>query len=461
MRMHSIALAVVLAGSAVLGCKAKSQAKEKSAAPSASGGDDSGGAGVDPELAAYIAKIKAVDNHTHVNSVAAQDADSDALPLDKIFPFELPARVRPDSPMWVGAFKAIYNYGGDEISEQKMPEIQALVEKTTKEQGEKFPGWVLDKIGTEVMLANRVAMGPGLAAPRFRWVAFDDALMLPLSTKNEQAVSSDRAALYPPLEALQKRYLSDLKVGKLPASFDAYLKDVVTGTLEKQKKEGAVAVKFEAALVRSLDFDDVPKDTAAKVYSKYAPTGGAPSRPEYKALQDFIFRYIAKEAGRLGMAVHVHSFEAPGMFFEASGAHPMLLESVFNDPDLRKTNFVIIHGGGSFSNETSAMLWKPNVFADISAMVLFYPPSRLAEIMRPWLVQFPEKVLFGTDAATLGPGIGWELGAWIGTTTARQALGIALSSLIENGEMTAARAQEVATMVMRTNASNLYKLDLK
>jgi hypothetical protein len=37
---------------------------------------------VDPGLAAFIATIKAVDNHTHAHSTAPDDADSNALPLE-------------------------------------------------------------------------------------------------------------------------------------------------------------------------------------------------------------------------------------------------------------------------------------------------------------------------------------------------------------------------------------------
>ena len=47
--------------------------------------------------------------------------------------------------------------------------------------------------------------------------------------------------------------------------------------------------------------------SASEVYSKNI-NGGEPSHEKYKLLQDFIFHYIAREAGRLGMAVHIHSF---------------------------------------------------------------------------------------------------------------------------------------------------------
>jgi uncharacterized protein len=94
-------------------------------------------------------------------------------------------------------------------------------------------------------------------------------------------------------------------------------------------------------------------------------------------------------------------------------------------------------------------------------MALIYSPAKLAEVLREWLLQYPEKVLFGTDAAAFGPDAGWELTAWIGTATARQAVAIALTDMMQNGEVSRARAEQIAAMVMRTNAGTLYRLPLK
>lgn len=416
--------------------------------------------GADPEIAAFIGTIRAVDNHSHANSVAPNDPDADALPVDSIFPFELPVPVRPENPDWLAAYKALYGYPHADLSDAHMAELRATMQRIAREQGDGFPAWVLDQVGTEVLLANRVAMGPGLAPPRFRWVSYVDALLLPLSTKAEAATSPDREKLFPLEDKLLQRTLSDLKVARRPATLDAYLKTAVTPTLEAQQRGGCVAVKFEAAYLRSLDFGEVPAATARKIYAKYA-RGGVPSHAEYKALQDFLFRFIAREAGRLGMAVHVHSFEGVGNFFRAAGADPLLLEPAFNDPALRKTNFVIVHGGGVLSPHAGAMLWKPNVFVDMSLMTLLYTPARLAEVLRGWLTQYPEKVLFGSDAAAFGPDAGWELAAWIATKNARAALALALTDMVRHGEVSRARAREIATMVMRTNAGRLYNLQLR
>ena len=303
-------------------------------------------------------------------------------------------------------------------------------------------------------------MGPGLSPPRFRWVSYVDALMLPLSTKAEAATTPDRGKLYPLEEKLLRRYLTDLNVARLPPTLDGYLRTVVTPTLERQRKAGCIAVKFEAGYLRPLDFDEVSVETASPVYSRYV-NGGEPPRPEYKALEDFLFRYIAREAGRLGMAVHIHSLEGAGSFYQAAGSDPLLLEPAFNDPTLRGTNFVIVHGGGVFASHAGAMLWKPNVYLDFSAMDLIDSPATLARVLEDWLTQLPEKVLFGTDATGFGPDMGWDSAAWVGTTTARRALGIALTDMMRNGDVSRARAEEIATMVLRTNAGKLYKLGLQ
>jgi len=446
MRPHTIVTFLLLAcGGTEMGCSPSPH--------------DDAAATADPEIIAFIARIRAVDNHSHANSVAPGDSDQDALPLEVIFPFEVPVQLRPDNPDWLAAYKALYKYPHTDMSDQHMNELRAAIQGIAKEQGEKFPAWVLDQVGTEVLLTNRVAMGPGLAPPRFRWVSYVDALMLPLSTKAEAATSPDREKLFPLEDKLLQRYLSDLRITKRPATLDAYLETVVTPTLDAQQKGGCVAVKFEAAFLRPLDFEEVPALAASKIYAKYAG-GGEPSHADYKTLQDFIFRYIAREAGRLGMAVHVHSFDGPGNFFRAAGADPLLLESAFNDPTLRKTNFVIVHGGGVYSSHAGAMLWKPNVYLDMSAMTLLYTPAKLAEVLRDWLTQYPEKVLFGSDAAAFGPDMGWEVAAWIATKNGRAALALALTDMIRQGEVSRARAEEIATMVMRTNAGTLYKLGL-
>jgi hypothetical protein len=413
----------------------------------------------DPDLVAEIDKIQAIDNHAHpirALQEGEEDREFDALIPDELEPSPVPPRLRPDNPEYVAAWRALWGYTHDDMTEEHVKEVAEARKRTMREKGDDYPAWVLDRLGIATMLGNRIAMGRGLAAPRFRWVTYDDALLLPLDTANARAVNPDYAAFYPPEERLLKRYLSDLKVRSSPPTLREYLSQVVTPTLERQKSGGALAVKFEAAYLRALDFAAADEAEAARIYARYWPGNGKPTVAEYKPLQDFLFRYIAREAGRLGLAVHIHTGEGIGAYYGVAGGNPMLLEPAFDDPALRKTNFVLIHGGWPFADEATALLGKPNVYADFSAQTFFRYPRDLSGTIRRWLEFAPEKVMFATDAFALTPDVGWEEVGWLSARTGRDALALALTGMLEDGEITRARASELARMVMRENAARLY-----
>jgi len=368
--------------------------------------------------------------------------------------------LNPGNLEFVDAWRDLYGYKHDDMSQAHVRELLETKQRVAREQREKFPSWVLDRLGIETMFANRVAMGRGLVAPRFRWVSFVDALIFPLNNEAAKRASPEYRGFYPGEERLMQRYLARAGLKALPVTLDAYLARVVTATLESEKREGALAVKFEAAYLRKLDFDEAGIDAARRIYARYI-RGGEPSPAEYKTLQDFLFRYIAREAGRLGLAVHIHAISGAGAYYRQSGSNPLLLESAFNDPSLRKTNFVIIHGGYPFTKETASLLSKPNVYADFSAQTFFVYPRELGEVLRNWLEAYPDKILFGTDAFSFGPEVDWPEVAWLSNTSARRALTLALTGMMNDHEIARARAIDLARMALRDNAVKLYKLNAK
>jgi predicted TIM-barrel fold metal-dependent hydrolase len=416
---------------------------------------------VDPELARYIGSIRAIDNHAHpmrpIAAGAPADSEFDALPLDGIPPFDVPARLKPDDPVWRAAQSALYRISPNLKGAPYHSALKTAVAAARREHGQSFTTWVRDQTGIDVMLANRIALGPGLGPPRFRWIAFADPLLLPLDTRGEATRTPDTRTLYPREARLLKRYLADLKISALPSTLDEYVRTVVGGTLAREKAGGAVGIKFEAAYLRPLDFDDPDAAAAQRTYARYVH-GGAPTRAEYKNLEDFLFRAIAREAGRQKLAIQIHVLETFGGFYSPAGSAPHLLEPAFNDSTLRTTKFIIVHGGWPFVGETQGLLSKPNVYADISMIDNILSPTMLAGVLRQWLGEWPEKVLFGSDAFDGGAEQGWEQVAWVGATTARNALGIALTGMLRDGEIDRDRAHALARMVLRDNAAALYGL---
>ena len=410
----------------------------------------------DAALLQEILQMPAIDNHTHVPRVdlpGEKDEEFDALPCDPLEPSATNFLLRPENPVYIRAWKALWGYAYNDNAPAHVKEVVAAREKKQKELGEKYPAWVLDQLHTQIMLANRIAMGRGVEAPRFLWVPYDDALMYPLDNTVMED-TPDRKFFYSREEMLLKRYLRDLKLSAAPATLDEYLKKVVTPTLETQKKAGAVAIKFEAAYLRSLNFAPATQTEAASIYAR----GGRGDQAAYTKLQDFLFRYIAREAGRLGMAVHLHTGAGCGGYFDLRGANPVQLESLLDDPLFRKTNFVLVHGGPPYTHETAFLLGKPNVYADFSEQTFLLSPRALAANLRDWLEWFPEKVLFGTDLYPNTPQIGWEEIGWQANDAGRRALALALTGMMSDGEITRAQALEMARMALHGNAAKLYGL---
>jgi hypothetical protein len=414
---------------------------------------------IDPELRHLIDTTQAFDNHAHpvlAPPADATDRNFDALPVDNMAPQTDPIAWRPDNPQLPAAWAALWAFKATAPLDAKgMQELQAARARVKQREKEGYALWVLKQAGIGTMLANRVSMGSGVQPPHFRWVPYVDALLFPLDNSGLAEATPDRAQFFPLEDRVRKLYLDAVGLKTVPTNLDDYLRLVVTPTLEREKQQGAVAVKFELAYLRSFDIADPSRADAAAVYQKWS-SSGRPDPAAYKLLQDFLFRYIALDCGRLGLAVHLHAMSGGGRYFGIAGANPLLLEPLFNDARLHNTRFVLLHGGWPFVREAGALLQKPNVFLDISQQSLTFPPRTLAGWLREWLETYPDKVLFGTDGYPFTDSLGWEESAWIASHNARDALGLALTGMLRDGEISRDRANAIANDVLHANAESLY-----
>jgi len=413
------------------------------------------------------AQDPAFDNHAHPMLSPPDDTTDrnfDALPVDSMAPQTDPAAYRSDNPQLADAWRVLFHVDLstplDAAGRAKLAAARAAVKAR---EGAHYSAWVLDQANIVTMVANRVSMGNGVRPRRFLWVPYDDALLFPLDN-SLAADTPDRAQFFPLEEKLRARYLVDANLAALPPTLDEYLNRLVYPTLRSQHDGGAIAIKFELAYLRSLNISDPsPADTpadaarAADIYAHYVQ-GGVPAPADYKLLQDFLFRAIAVEAGHLGMAVHLHDLAGAGRYFSIAGVNPLNLEPLFNDPRFAHTNFVLLHSGWPFVHEAGALLQKPNVYLDISQQAIMIPARTLSTWLREWLELYPDKVLFGTDGYPYSDTFGWEEATWLGARNARNALAMALAGMEQDGEISPARADELARMVLHRNAEALYKL---
>ncbi len=253
-------------------------------------------------LLPQIQKIPAFDHHAHPGFADDPDVDAMAAPPDA----SAPLRTRDDNPELIAAAKALFGYPYRDLSAEHSKWLVAKKAELRK----KYPGpayfdMILDKLNTESSVANRAMIADYLDPKRFPWVFFADSFMWPFNNQNETGRNPDEGVFIPLQEKMLHRWMQQENISKLPANLPDYLK-FISQALEDNKSKGGIAQKFEVAYFRSTTFGDPSRAEAEEIYRHFF-AGGIPTEKEYRTFQDYIFRYLIQEGGRLHLPVHIHT----------------------------------------------------------------------------------------------------------------------------------------------------------
>ena len=364
-------------------------------------------------------------------------------------------RTRDTNPELVAAFKALFGYPYNDLSPEH---AKWLVQKKTelkKAQGNAYFSNLLDKLNIEQGVANRAMMADYLDPKRFPWVFFADSFMWPFDNQRERARNRDQEVYMPLQEKMLHRWMQQERVEKLPPDFTGYLA-FVSRTLEDNQKKGGIAMKFEVAYFRSTKFGDPTREQAEDIYQRFV-SGGIPSEQEYRTFQDYIFRFLVREGGRLHLPIHVHSAVGIGDYFSLSEGNILNLENVLRDPRYASTVFVMIHGGYPYEHQAIWLAAMKNVYLDTSLMELDMYPSEFRHVLKTWLETFPDKITFGTDSFPYNETLGAEESYWLGVQSARAALAAALAEMVSENEVSEPQALQLAHGYLHDNAVGIYE----
>jgi uncharacterized protein len=402
-------------------------------------------------LLPQIDKIPAFDHHAHPGFSDDPDVDAMASPPN----LTEALRTRDDNPELAAAAKALFGYPYNDFSPDHAKWLIAKKAELKKQlAGTAYFNSILDKLNTESSVANRAMMPDYLDPKRFPWVFFADSFLFPFNNERETARNPDEGVYIPLQEKMLHRWMQQENVSKLPASFADYL-TFISRVLEDNSKHGGIAMKFEVAYLRPTTFSDPSSTKAEDIYERFI-VGGIPTEKEYRTFQDFIFRYLVREGGRLHLPVHIHTAVGIGDYFNLSESNIMNLESVLRDPRYASTTFVMIHGGYPLEREAVWLAAMKNVYLDSSYGELAQYPSAFKETLKMWLETFPDKITFGTDCFPYNDVLGAEESYWLGVRSTRTALAAALAEMISEGEITESRALELAHAYLHDTAVKLY-----
>ncbi len=401
-------------------------------------------------LLKQIDRIPIYDNHSHATFPDDSDMDAMASPPGE----STVLRLRDTNPEFVAAAKALFGYPFDDF---KPEHAKWLIDKKKAVEaagGTAYWNNILDKMNIETCLANRVALAPYLDPKRFHWVFFVDSFLFPFDNHEQAARNGDMSVYIPLQEKVLQRYMKQAAVNGLPADLAGY-EAFVRGTFAENQKKGGVAMKFEAAYFRSLHFADPPREKAEAIYSKYH-AAGVPTAEEYRLFQDYIFRVLIDQAGKLKLPVHFHSAVGIGDYFSLRNGNPLNLENVLRDPRYSNVNFVLIHGGYPYTLDMIWLTAAKNVYTDSSLMGYYVYPSELKNILKQWISLYPEKIMFASDAFPFNDAVGAEETFWLAVRSARTAVAAALAELVAEGALTEEKAIELARLYLHDNAAKLY-----
>jgi len=436
-----IGLTVVFAGTLVLSPRLRAQT---SPFPSADF------PAIYDRISQKIERIPIYDNHAHPGFADDSDVDAMASPPDE----SSVLRLRDDNPEFVTAAKALFGYPYDDFKPEHAKWLADRKKAAELKGDSSYFNGVLDKLNFDICLANRAFMAPYLDAKRFHWVFFGDSFFYPFDNRDQKASTPDMGVYVPLQEKMLLRYKKQMGMAGLPPVLTDY-EEFVRRTMEENQKRGGVAIKFEAAYFRTLYFSDPPKERAAAVYAKYKD-GGAPTADEYRLFQDYIFRVMVNEAGKLKLPMHFHTAVGIGDYFSLRQGNVLNLENVLRDPRYKNTIFVLVHGGWPYEREAALLTAVKNVYLDTSFQSELLYPSQFKLVLKQLITIYPDKMMFGSDAFPFNDALGAEESFWLAARTTRSALSAALAELVAEGALSEDKALELARMYLHDTAAKLY-----
>lgn len=223
-------------------------------------------------------------------------------------------------------------------------------------------------------------------------------------------------------------------------TLDDYLK-VLDRLFLKAKSSGAVCLKTTLAYVRTLEFENVPKEVAAPLFGR--PRNRLTPK-EVKAFEDFIMWRLVELSAKHDLPFQIHTGQA-----RIQGSNPMLLVDLIEANP--KTKFILFHGGFPWVGETGVILMRhaKHVWLDsVWLPTLSYTTAKRA--YHEWLEVMPsDRIMWGADC-------NHAEGIYGATEFTRMCLAEVLAEKIDRGDLREEHALQIGRQILRDNALALF-----
>jgi uncharacterized protein len=222
-------------------------------------------------------------------------------------------------------------------------------------------------------------------------------------------------------------------------SLDDYLL-LIDRIFGEAKEKGAACLKSTLAYERTLQFDNVPKDRAARAFAR--PRSEITSQ-EAKDMEDFIMWRLAELSAKYNLPFQIHTGLA-----RIEGSNPLhLVPLIKGNP---KTQFILFHGGFPWVAETGGIVFElKNVWIDCNWLpMVCYPTAKRA--FNEWLDLIPtNRIMWGSDSKSAEEIYG-------AVELMRRCWAEVLAERVDQGDLSEEEAQHIGRQVLRENALEMF-----
>jgi|GEM_PF-195939 arylsulfatase A-like enzyme len=222
-------------------------------------------------------------------------------------------------------------------------------------------------------------------------------------------------------------------------SLDDYL-TLINRVFREAKEKGTVCLKCGLAYRRSLRFENVSKERAARSFSK--PRSELTLK-EIKEFEDFLVWELARLSAKYDMPFQFHTGLA-----RIQGSNPLLLVDLIEGNP--RTKFILFHGGYPWTHETGAIVMQHrNTWIDANWLPTL-SRSMAKQAFHQWLEVVPsDRITVGTDNVHAE-------GTYGALEIVRLCIAEVLAEKVESGNLTEEDALRIGRQILRDNALKLF-----
>ena len=335
----------------------------------------------------------------------------------------------------IKGFRKLYDFDDLYFTEENIPVLSAQIEKNYQNYRSWFDS-SFHKAGFELMFNDQY------------WKPFntdiDEGYFALVFHINELVM---HASIPPALEDTAMIYHKAHNEGYPMNTLDEYLA-YCDHLFQKNIEHKAVCVKNSMAYSRSLDFEEVPYETANILYNKRSEKL---SREDSKKIQDFMFHWIIQKSIENNLPIQIHTGYLAGNGNYLENGKPVKLINLFMKyPEAR---FVLFHGGYPWTGEYAALgKMFPNVYLDLVWLPQISREKAVHAIDEMFDCVPYNKFFWGGDCAFIEETTGsLEYG--------KEVLAEVLANRIERGLLTDDVAFDIVKRVLRENAVEVFNLE--